>query len=121
MILGLRTAIYPVADLAAATAWYSALLQCDPTFEAAFYVGFSVGGYELGLVPDGTPGNAGATVYWGTADIDAEVTRVLGLGADLDTPVADVGDGIRLACVRDPDGNVFGLIENPHFHPVKVG
>ena len=29
--------------------------------------------------------------------------------------VRDVGDGIRHAIVRDPFGNVFGVIENPHF------
>jgi hypothetical protein len=29
--------------------------------------------------------------------------------------VQDVGDGIRVASVRDPWGNLFGVIENPHF------
>ena len=27
----------------------------------------------------------------------------------------DVGEGIRVADVLDPWGNVFGIIENPHF------
>jgi hypothetical protein len=29
--------------------------------------------------------------------------------------VTDVGGGIRVATVLDPSGNVFGIIENPHF------
>jgi hypothetical protein len=29
--------------------------------------------------------------------------------------VQDVGEGIRVASVRDPFGNLIGLIENPHF------
>jgi hypothetical protein len=37
--------------------------------------------------------------------------------ADLDGAqgVQDVGGGIRTASVIDPFGNVFGIIENPHF------
>ena len=115
MVLGLRTALYPVTDLAAGKAWYSRLLGCEPYFDQPFYVGFAVGGFELGLVPDGTPGTAGVQAYWGVADAAAELSRLLGLGAALHQPVHDVGDGIRVAAVRDPFGNVFGLIENPHF------
>ena len=29
--------------------------------------------------------------------------------------LVDVGDGIKVATVRDPFGNLFGIIENPHF------
>jgi hypothetical protein len=36
-------------------------------------------------------------------------------GAGPDSPVMDVGDGIKVASVADPFGNVIGLIENPHF------
>ena len=56
MIRGLRTAIYHVTDLAIAKAWYAAVLEREPYFDQPFYVGFNVGGFELGLVPDGTPG-----------------------------------------------------------------
>src|SRR6187431_2008438 len=56
MLQGLRTAIYPVGDLAAAKAWYSQVIGHPPYFDQPFYVGFNVGGFELGLVPDGTRG-----------------------------------------------------------------
>ena len=29
-------------------------------------------------------------------------------------------NGIRVAALRDPYGNQFGLIDNPHFDPAKV-
>jgi hypothetical protein len=43
------------------------------------------------------------------------VQRLLELGATEHSGVQDVGDGIRVATVLDPYGNVLGVIENPHF------
>ncbi|XYJ09159.1 VOC family protein [Telluria sp. B2] len=120
MIQGLRTVIYPVTELVEATEWYRRVLDRAPYFDQPFYVGFEVGGFELGLVPDGVPGTAGATAYWGTVDAEAEVARLANLGATVESPVADVGEGIRVATVRDPYGNLFGIIENPHFDLKKV-
>lgn len=120
MIQGLRTVIYPVTELSEASAWYGRVLDKAPYFDQPFYVGFEVGGFELGLIPDGEPGTAGATAYWGTADAQAEVARLVGLGATVESPVADVGEGIKVATVRDPYGNLFGIIENPHFDLEKV-
>jgi predicted enzyme related to lactoylglutathione lyase len=117
MLLGLRTVIYKAPDLARAKAWYSAAFGIAPYFDEPFYVGFNVGGYELGLDPNaGTPpGPGGAVAYWGVADLDAAVARVVAQGAVLVAPVQDVGGGIRVATVADPAGNPIGLIENPHF------
>ena len=117
-ILGLRTALYPVPDLGAAKAFYTAVLGFGPYFDEPFYVGYEVGGFELGLDPDLShqqPGNAGVVVYWGVADAAAALERLLGLGAQPHGPVQEVGGDIRVASVLDPFGNVFGIIENPHF------
>lgn len=51
MIKGLRTALYPAPDLAKAKVWYEAVFQRKPYFDEPFYVGFEIGGFELGLVP----------------------------------------------------------------------
>lgn len=120
MILGLRTALYPAPDLQRAKAWYSELLGQAPYFDEPFYVGFSVGGFELGLVPDGSPGTSGAQPLWGVADADAAYARLLALGASSLESVTNVGDGIKVAAVTDPFGNRFGIIENPHFDPSNV-
>ncbi|MFT4257093.1 MAG: VOC family protein [Pseudoxanthomonas sp.] len=120
MILGLRTAIYPASDLAAAKKWYAQVLGQDPYFDEPFYVGFSVGGFELGLIPDGQSGTAGAQPLWGVADAEAAYKRLLELGAAPLEPVADVGGGIKAGAVIDPFGNRFGIIENPHFDASNV-
>src|SRR5262245_48994648 len=120
MIQGLRTVIYPVTDLAKGKAWYSQVLGHGPYFDEPFYVGFSVGGFELGLIPDGVPRTDGALAYWGVPDVMAEVGRLTQLGAVVHEPVKDVGGGIKVAAVKDPFGNLFGVIENPHFNPKDV-
>ncbi|HLJ57422.1 MAG TPA: VOC family protein [Chthonomonadaceae bacterium] len=117
MLQGLRTVVFHVADLAKAKAWYSALLGFPPYFDEPFYIGFNVGGYELGLLPIEEPEPAGTTVvtYWGVADIDAVYARLLAEGATAHAPVTDVGGGIKVADVIDPFGNIVGIIDNPHF------
>jgi predicted enzyme related to lactoylglutathione lyase len=120
MIKGLRTVKYPVADLEAAKAWFTEVFGQAPYFDQPFYVGFSIGGFELGLVPDGVPGTAGSVVYWGVDDIAAEVARIVGLGATEHEKIQDVGEGIKVAELKDPFGNVLGLIENPQFDPAAV-
>lgn len=115
MIQGLRTAIYPAPDLARGKKWYTQVLGQEPYFDEPFYVGFSVGGFELGLIPDGEPGSSGVQVYWGVLDAAAEMTRLTGLGAQVHEAVKDVGGGIMVGSVRDPFGNLFAIIENPHF------
>jgi catechol 2,3-dioxygenase-like lactoylglutathione lyase family enzyme len=110
---GLRTLIYPVADLDAAKAWWTELLGAGPYFDEPFYVGYEVGGYELGLLPDGDPAD-GALVYWGVPDVSAAVAAALAAGA---THVAESnpGDDIVTATVRSPQGSIVGFIYNPHF------
>lgn len=118
MFLGLRTAIYHTADLDSARAWYTKVLGIEPYFAEPFYVGFNVGGYELGLDPDPEGGGAnlgGAVPYWGVEDAVQAHARLVALGAKPVSPVRDVGGGIRVAVLQDPDGNALGIIESPHF------
>lgn len=119
MIKGLRTAIYPAPDLAKAKQWYELVFQRKPYFDEAFYVGFEIGGFELGLVPDATPGKGGAKALWGVDDIQSEIQRLRKEGVTVGE-VQDVGGGIKVADIEDPFGNVVGLIENPHFSTSKV-
>ena len=117
MFLGLRTVIYRVPDLAQAKEWYADAFGVAPYFDEPFYVGFEVGGYELGLHPyeDGVTIGDNIVTYWGVADIEAGVRHMLEHGAALREPVTEVGGAVKVASVTDPFGNVIGLIENPHF------
>ena len=113
MLLGLRTVIYRAPDIVAGKLWYTRFLGFGPYFDQPFYVGFNVGGYELGLVPDAPLVTSGS--YWGVADIGSAHARLLELGAAPRNDIQEVGEGIRVADVLDPFGNVLGIIENPNF------
>ena len=118
MLLGLRTVIYKVPDLARAKAWYSETFGIAPYFDEPFYVGFEVGGYELGLDPDLSkrgPGPGGSLAYWGVRDIADTMAKLAKRGVTIVSAPTEVGEGIKVATIGDPFGNLIGLIENPHF------
>ena len=117
-MLGLRTTVYRVGDLAAAKTWYSKAFGEAPYFDEPFYVGFNIAGYELGLMPDDMPAAAkteNILSYWGVENINAEVARLVDLGATIDGDPVNVGGDIVVAELKDPWGNVLGLIYNPEF------
>jgi len=120
MIRGLRTVIYHVTDLAQAKSWYTEVIGHAPYFDQPFYVGYEVGGFELGLVPDGKPGPGGTVAYWSVADAAETLQRLQTMGASVREPLQDVGEGIKVAAIADPFGNTLGIIENPNFDPKKV-
>lgn len=114
---GLRTTIYFVTDIKAATKWYSDLFEVKPYFEADCYVGFNVGGYELGLwfQEDNYEKKASVVSYWGVEDMQASFKKLTATGAKVYEEIVDVGEGILMASIIDPWGNVLGIIYNPHF------
>ncbi len=116
MFLGLRTAIYRTADLDASKAWFTTVLDRPPYFDEPFYVGYEVGGYELGLLPtEGVAEQRDPITYWGVPNADDAVAALAAAGATVGDTVVEVGDGIRTGTVVAPDGSVVGVIENPHF------
>jgi catechol 2,3-dioxygenase-like lactoylglutathione lyase family enzyme len=117
---GLRTLIHPVADLEAATAWWTDLLGFGPYFEEPFYVGFEVAGYELGLLPADDP-SEGALTYWGVDDVPAAMDAAVAAGATVHTPSTEVGEGIVTGTVVTPHSGITGFIRNPSFAPAPAG
>ena len=118
MVKGLGTVIYHVPDLDRAKAWYASAFGQTPYFDQPFYVGFNIGGYELGLDPDpgsGRSGSGGGVAYWRVDAIDDAVRHFVRAGGTLASAVQDVGEGIKVAQIADPFGNVIGLLENPLF------
>ena len=102
MFLGLRThGVHVLPDqLTEAKAWYSLVAGKPPYFDEPFYVGFEIGGYELGIAPSGVNRGAGnVDVLWGTEDIEAEVARLVAIGATIADPIQDVGGDIKVAVV----------------------
>ena len=120
MIQGLRTVIYPVADLTEGKAWYGRSPGTRAVLRRALLRGILGRRVRARADPRRRPEPVGAQAYWGVADAAAELARLTTLGAEVHEPVKDVGGGIKVASVKDPFGNVFGLIENPHFDPKGV-
>lgn len=117
-MLGLRTTIYKVADIDKARDWYAKAFETEAYFNEPYYVGFNIKGYELGLQPEEeTPAEKPESVVslWGVEDIEKEYQRLLDLGATENEKPFNVGGELMTATVKDPWGNVIGLIYNPHF------
>lgn len=116
MLQSLRTVIFHVPDLTAATAWYTKATGIAPYFNEPFYVGFDLAGTELGLDPNpsaGGAGEGGATPYWRVRNADDAWAHLVSLGGTSRDAVHEVGGGIRVAVVADPFGNSVGVIEIP--------
>ncbi len=110
----LNTLIFPVHDLAAAKAFYTALLGTEPAWDQPYYVGYEVGGQHLGLDPNGhAQGHTSGVGYWSVDDIEAAVAALTEAGGEVRQSPRDVG-GRLIALVTDADGNVTGLMQDLH-------
>lgn len=117
-MLGLRTTIYKVGDLHTAKDWYGKAFETPPYFDEPYYVGFNIGGFELGLQPEEEPTTVkteSVVSYWGVDNIQETYDRLIKLGAAAHEPPYNVGGDLMTATVKDPFGNIIGLIYNPHF------
>jgi predicted enzyme related to lactoylglutathione lyase len=116
-ILGLRTVAYQVSDLEKAKAWYTKVFKTEPYFDEPFYVGFNIGGYELGLMPEEKPlvRSEAQVSFWGVSNMQQEYQYFLDNGATALEPPQNVGGEIEVVTVKDPWDNIIGLIYNPEF------
>lgn len=103
--------IFPAPDLPAAKAFFTTLLGTEPYADAAYYVGFRVNDHEIGLDPHGHAD--GPVAYWPVEDIGAEVAKLEAAGAKVHEQPRDVGGGMQVATLKDPNGNLVGLRQFP--------
>lgn len=85
----------------------------SPYFDQPFYVGYEIGGFELGLDPSPetyTSGNH-SVAYWKTDDIEAAFEKLKSLNVQIQEDIHSVGEGILVGTIFDPFGNLIGLIE----------
>ena len=113
-LLGLRSVIYPINNLEKSKKWWTEALGYQPYFDQPFYVGFDIGGFELGLFRDGSEKD-GPVSYWGVEEIESAFLNFVEKGAQVVRGIEEVGDGIKVAVLRSAEGELFGLIYNPHF------
>ena len=108
-----NTVLYPVKDLDKAKALFAALFG-DPHVDSSYYVGFSVDGDEIGLVPNGhDQGMTGPVPFFDVEDLSATLATLQAAGAQVAQEPTDVGRGLLVARVSDADGNDIGLRQPP--------
>ncbi len=111
MARSIKLLVYPVKDLAAAKALYNRVLGVEPYADAPYYVGYRVDGQEIGLDPNAR--SQGPIGYVEVSDIKASLQTLLDAGAQVHQEIRDVGGGMLVATVKDPDGNIVGLRQLP--------
>jgi predicted enzyme related to lactoylglutathione lyase len=110
---GIRTIIYPVKDVGQAKKLFGKLLGSEPSVDGPYYVGFKVGGQDIGLLPNGhAQGMSAPLGYFEVDDIKKTLEELVKEGAQIQQPVRDVGAGRLVASVEDADGNSIGLLQS---------
>ncbi|HKC27091.1 MAG TPA: VOC family protein [Jatrophihabitans sp.] len=111
--MSLQTVIYPVRDLEASKAVFTAYVGTEPYMDEPYYVGYRADGVEIGLDPNGhSRGLVGGVWFRPVDDIGAAVKTLLDAGAESVEEAHDVGGGRKVATVKDPAGNVIGFMQD---------
>jgi predicted enzyme related to lactoylglutathione lyase len=109
----MQTVIYPVRDVEASKAVFTAYLGTEPYMDEPYYVGYRVDDVEIGLDPNGhNRGLVGGVWFRRVDDIDATVKALVAAGAEPVEAAHDVGGGRKVATVKDAAGNVIGLMQD---------
>jgi len=98
--------------------WYAQAFNTKPYFDEPYYIGYDIGGFELGIQPraDGDPASGeNVLVYWGVEEIEDCFQRLVDMGAKVHESPTNVGGELMVATVKDPWDNILGLIYNPSF------
>jgi predicted enzyme related to lactoylglutathione lyase len=110
----IKVIVYPVQDLARAKTLYSTFLGVAPYADSPYYVGFKADGIDIGLDPNAHGrGITGPVVYLQVDNIQHRLQSLLEMGAQELQAVTDTGNGRLIASVKDSDGNIIGLLQDP--------
>jgi len=108
----LETVVQFCSDVAASTAWYSKLLEIEPTPYDTTYFKFDAGsGYVIlaPASPDTVHGGSG--VWFEVDDVLAAYAEKTAQGIVFNEEPFAIAPG-WLVTLSDPDGNLVGLIDN---------
>ena len=110
MAKGIALIVYPVTDRSASVSFFRALLGVAPYVDSPAYVGFKTGEIEVGLDPNARKRGITSPIgYVDVADISMALKTLEDAGGQTLQPVTEVGGGLRIATVKDQDGNKVGL------------
>jgi predicted enzyme related to lactoylglutathione lyase len=102
--------LYPVKDIEQAKVTFTSLFGVEPHVDSPYYVGYSIDGSEIGLVPGGhDQGMTGPEAFYDVEDITGTLSALHAAGAVVVQEPRDVGAGLLVARVRDTEGNIIGV------------
>ncbi len=110
MAQNIKIIVYPVKDIEKAKAFYGKFLDVEPYVESPYYVGYRVGDQEVGLDPNS---KVGPIAYTDVKDIKSSLQAMIEVGAEVVQDVKGVGGSMLVAQVKDADGNIVGLRQQP--------
>jgi predicted enzyme related to lactoylglutathione lyase len=110
MARSIKLIVYPVTDVGEAKTFYSQFLGIEPYADTPYYVGYRVGGQEIGLDPNS---KVGPIAYTDVTDIKASLKEMTTAGAEIVQDITDVASGLLIAQVKDTNGNVVGFRQQP--------
>ena len=99
---------------AKAKQFFRELIGADPYADSPQYVGYKSGDMEIGLVPNANNRAPEGLAYWTVSDIAASVKALVDAGGTIAQNVTDVGYGLQVASVTDPNGVTVGLRQFPN-------
>jgi predicted enzyme related to lactoylglutathione lyase len=105
--------IYTAEDLPAGKQFFRELIGSDPYVDSPQYVGYKSGDMEIGLVPKPNKGAPGTLAYWTVSDMKASIAGLEAAGGSVVQEPMDVGYGLLVATVKDPNGSIVGLRQFP--------
>jgi predicted enzyme related to lactoylglutathione lyase len=101
----IKLIVYPARDIEAAKEFYTEFLETEPYADSQYYVGFKTDHLEIGLDP-----NAKDIIsYIDVDDIVECIEHCTSHGATLHQDTKDVGGGLLIAQLKDPNGNIIGV------------
>ena len=118
MTAGMQTIIFPVNDLVRAKELFSIFLGSAPAYDSPYYVGFNIAGQDIGLDPQRH--REGATAYVHVDDIHTRFDALIATGAEEIEAIHDVGGCRLVASIKDPDGNILGILQDPQSLPRRL-
>ncbi|MDO3635169.1 VOC family protein [Mycolicibacterium arseniciresistens] len=114
MALRVETLTFDCDDPDGLAAWWAGAVGGDvnAVVPGEFVLVAQANGPQLGFqrVPDPTPGKNKLHLDFAAADVEAEVARLVGLGAE-ETGRHSFGEEFRWVVLADPAGNAFCVAE----------
>jgi len=105
MAQNIKLIVYPAKELEEAKAIFNSFLGVAPYVEGSYYVGYKLDSLEVGLDPNGKD----VVAYIDVSDLKKSVQDLLDAGATIHQDIKEVGGGLMIAQIKDPNGNILGL------------